>query len=235
MTDPTLRVVIGTAGSGKSTIAQRIAREHAAAYLDKDAMSSRFVEAALLAAGHNAGDRESNAFYRERILPLEYDSLLDVAGVNLRIGRPVVIDAPFGPYLPDPDFIATAAARFDWPPVEVEVIQVRVSPETLQHRLRERGLERDRWKLDHWEEYWADHGTQTCAWTGVRLSEVSNDADDSMVWTGPTPSRGTQQPLSATRATSSRDTSGAEVTQLSVAARRLDGFGRTIRSSEEER
>ena len=63
MTAPILRIVIGTAGSGKSTIAQRLAREHDAAYLDKDAMSARFVEAALAAAGYDPGDRESNAFY----------------------------------------------------------------------------------------------------------------------------------------------------------------------------
>jgi predicted kinase len=177
MTEPTLRIVIGTAGSGKSTIAQRLAREYAAAYLDKDAMSARFVEAALLAAGYDPGDRESNAFYRDHILPLEYDSLLDVTGANLRIGRPVVIDAPFSPYLADPNFITAAAERFDWPPVDVEVIRVRVSPATLQHRLRERGLERDRSKLAHWEEYWATHGGRPCAWTGVRISEFSNDAN----------------------------------------------------------
>ena len=93
MPQPTLRIVIGTAGSGKSTIAQRLARQHAAAYLDKDAMSTRFVEAALVSAGYDPGDREANPFYRDTILPLEYDSLLDVAGDNLRIGRPVVIDA----------------------------------------------------------------------------------------------------------------------------------------------
>ena len=69
MNEPTLRIVIGTAGSGKSTIARRLARQYAAAYLDKDAMSARFVEAALLAAGYDPGDRESNAFYRERISP----------------------------------------------------------------------------------------------------------------------------------------------------------------------
>lgn len=175
MTEPALRIVIGTAGSGKSTIAQRLAREHAATYLDKDAMSARFVEAALLAAGYDPGDRESNAFYRDRILPLEYDSLLDVAGANLRIGRPVVIDAPFSPYLSDPDFITASAERFDWPPVDVEVVRVRVSPATLRHRLRERGLERDRVKLAHWDDYWATHGGQPCMWAGVRLSEFSND------------------------------------------------------------
>lgn len=176
MTEPTLRIVIGTAGSGKSTIAQHLAREHAAAYLDKDAMSARFVEAALIAAGYDPGDRESNALYLERILPLEYDSLLDVAGTNLRLGRPVVIDAPFSPYLSDPDFITAARKRFQWPPVDVEVIRVRVSPTTLQQRLRERGLERDRWKLAHWHEYWAKHGGQACTWTGVLLTDFNNDA-----------------------------------------------------------
>jgi predicted kinase len=179
MTPPTLRIVIGTAGSGKSTIAQRLARHHGAVYLDKDAMSARFVEAALRAAGHDPSDRESNAYYRAHLLPLEYDSLLDVAGANLRIGRPVVIDAPFSPYLSDPDFITTSAERFDWPTVAVEVIRIRVSPETLRERLRERGLERDRVKLTHWDHYWAEHGNRVCAWTGVRLSEVGNESADS--------------------------------------------------------
>ena len=177
MNAPTLRIVIGTAGSGKSTIAKRLARQHAAAYLDKDAMSARFVEAALVSAGYDPGDRETNPFYRDSILPLEYDSLLDVAGDNLRIGRPVVIDAPFSPYLSDPAFITASAARFGWPSVDVEVVLVRVSPGTLQDRLRRRGLERDRVKLAHWDEYWATHGERACAWTGVRLFELFNDAE----------------------------------------------------------
>ena len=57
------------------------------------------------------------------------------------------------PYLGDPGFIAAAKERFDWPPVGIEVVRVRISPATLQHRLRERGLERDRWKLTHWDDY----------------------------------------------------------------------------------
>jgi predicted kinase len=178
MNAPTLRIVIGTAGSGKSTIAQRLARQHRAAYLDKDAMSARFVDAALVSAGYDPGDREANPFYRDNILPLEYDSLLDVAGANLRLGCPVVVDAPFSPYLSDPTFITAAAERFDWPPIDVEVIQVHVSPKTLQDRLRKRGLERDQVKLAHWDEYWAVHGGLQCAWTGVQLSELSNDAQE---------------------------------------------------------
>ena len=64
------------------------------------------------------------------------------------------------------------------PVADIEVIRVRASPATLQQRLRERGLERDAYKLAHWDEYWAEHGGQPCAWTGVRLSEFSNDAHE---------------------------------------------------------
>ena len=178
MNAPTLRIVIGTAGSGKSTIAQRLARQHGAAYLDKDAMSARFVEAALVSAGYDPGDREANPFYRDNILPLEYDSLLDVAGANLRLGCSVVVDAPFSPYLSNPTFITAAAERFGWPPIDVEVVRIHVSPETLQDRLRKRGLERDQVKLVHWDQYWAVHGGLRGAWTGVRLLELSNDAQE---------------------------------------------------------
>ncbi|WP_270889209.1 AAA family ATPase [Pedococcus sp. 5OH_020] len=175
MSEPLLRVVIGTAGSGKSTVAQRLAKEHGAAYLDKDTLGARFVEAALSTAGHEPGDRESNAYYREHILPLEYDSLLDVAGANLRLGHSVVVDAPFTPYLGDPRFIADAAERFTWPAgLHVEVIRVRVAPEVLQDRLRNRALERDRWKLANWDEYWTQHGGRPCLWAGVHLTEVWN-------------------------------------------------------------
>jgi predicted kinase len=196
---PTLRIVIGTAGSGKSTIAQRLARQHGAAYLDKDTMSARFVEAALVSAGYDAGDREANPFYRDSILPLEYDSLLDVTGTNLRLGRPVVVDAPFSPYLTDPGFITATADRFDWPLVDVEVIRVRVSPETLRARLRRRGLARDQVKLADWDAYWAVHGALRCAWTGVRLLELSNDAQEDGNGLDPSgPTAGSERSVRAT-------------------------------------
>lgn len=42
-TTPEVFVVIGPAGSGKTTIAQRTAAEHGAVYLDKDRMCGRLV------------------------------------------------------------------------------------------------------------------------------------------------------------------------------------------------
>jgi predicted kinase len=172
-----LKIVIGAAGSGKSTIARKLARDHGAAYLDKDTMGGRFVEAALLAAGHDPSDRESNAYYREQLVPLEYDSLFAVAADNLRLDRPVVIDAPFSPYLDQPDFIEAASARFAWPAVKIEVIRVVVSPATLQRRLLERGLGRDRVKLAHWDTYWAQHGERRCLWRGVTMMTIDNNVE----------------------------------------------------------
>ena len=177
MNEPVLSVVIGTAGAGKSTVAQRLAQENGAAYLDKDTLGARFVEAALSAAGYAPGDRESNSYYREHILPLEYDSLLDVAGANLRLGRSVVVDAPFTPYLADPHYIVGAGERFSWPRVRVDVICVRVPPDVLQERLRRRALDRDHWKLANWDEYWREHGGRPCLWAGVHLTEVRNEQE----------------------------------------------------------
>ncbi|WP_045731811.1 AAA family ATPase [Pseudarthrobacter chlorophenolicus] len=180
MTVPKVFIVIGPAGSGKTTIAQQAAEEHAAAYLDKDRICGRLVEFGLTVAGHDPTDRESNAFYRENVLPLEYATLMDVAGANLRLGRSVVIDAPFGAYFAVPDYLTGAAEEFHWPPVEIVVVRVRVPPEILRERIGRRGLERDRWKLAHWDEYWASYGSLNCAWSGVHFLDVDNEKPLSM-------------------------------------------------------
>jgi len=173
---PRVFIVIGPAGSGKTTIAQRTAQQHEAAYLDKDRVSGRFVEFALTATGHDPTDRESNDYYRANLLPLEYETLMDVAGINLRLGRSVVLDAPFGAYFGDPDYLTRAAEDFQWPPTAITVIRVRVPQEVLRTRLTQRGLERDRWKLAHWDDYWATYGNLECAWSGVDYQDVNNEA-----------------------------------------------------------
>jgi predicted kinase len=175
VTAPKVFIVIGPAGSGKTTIAQQTAKEHGAAYLDKDRIWGRLVEFALKAAGHDPSDRESNGFYRGNVLPLEYETLMDVAGANLRLGRSVVLDAPFGAYFAVPDYLTRAAEEFDWPPTETTVVRVQVPQDVLRGRLIQRGLERDRWKLAHWDEYWATYASLDCTWSGVRFLDLNNE------------------------------------------------------------
>ncbi|WAJ34406.1 ATP-binding protein [Arthrobacter sp. FX8] len=175
MTAPQVFIVIGPAGSGKTTTAQQTAKEHGAAYLDKDRVSGRFVEFALTAAGHDPTDRESNDFYRDNLLPLEYETLMDVAGINLRLGRSVVLDAPFGAYFREPDYLRRVAEEFQWPSPKITVIRVRVPRDVLRTRLALRGLDRDQWKLAHWDEYWASYGSLDCTWSGVTVLDLNNE------------------------------------------------------------
>lgn len=172
---PEVFVVIGPAGSGKTSVAQSMAAEHGAVYLDKDRMCGRLVEFALAATGHDPTDRESNDYYRTKLLPIEYQSLMDVAGSNLRLGRSVVLDAPFGAYFDVPNYLTRASEQHGWPPSKVTVVRVHVPPQILRERLALRGLERDKWKLSHWDEYWAIHGNLDCSWSGVRFIDINNE------------------------------------------------------------
>lgn len=176
MTVPSVFIVIGPAGSGKTTVAQQTAKENGAAYLDKDRICGRFVEFALAATGHDPTDRESNDYYRDNLLPLEYETLMDVAGINLHLGRSVVLDAPFGAYFGKPDYLTRVAEDFQWPSTAITVIRVRVPQDVLRTRLTRRGLERDQWKLAHWDDYWSVYGSLECAWSGVNFQDLNNEA-----------------------------------------------------------
>ena len=172
---PFALAVVGAAGSGKTTVALEIARRAGATYLDKDALAGPLVEAAMEAQGQSLEERESNRFYRERIMPAEYAGLFSVAGDNLRLGLSVVMDAPFAAYLQQPDFFDRATQVADWPQVARSVLHVYVSEAETRRRLAERGLSRDRAKLSNWDEFWSKWGHSKIAWTGIRLLEFENE------------------------------------------------------------
>ncbi len=166
--------VVGPAGSGKSTVARELARRARAVYLDKDTLAGPLVEAALTASGNESSDREGNEYYRTHVMPAEYASLFAVAGDNLRLGHPVVIDAPFAAYLDSPTFFARSATRGRWPDSRVFVLRVLAPEAVVKARLRERGLGRDAVKLRDWDAFWRTWGTTRVTWTGVRVLDVLN-------------------------------------------------------------
>jgi predicted kinase len=175
---PPVFVAIGPAGSGKSHVARELARRLRAVYLDKDSLAGDLVDAALELVGRRAGGREDDPTYTERLMPAEYKALFATAADNLRLGLPIVLDAPFAAYLGNPDFLAVSADRASWPAgTPVVVVEVRASAETVRTRLTHRGLPRDRAKLADWPAFWQRLGTQDCAWSGARHVVVDNDAE----------------------------------------------------------
>ncbi len=172
---PQLLFVVGPAGSGKSTTSKQLARRLRAAYVDKDTTCTGFTEALLSLAGTDPHERDNNAYYQAHVMDLEYDSILRVATDNLMLGLPVVLDAPFGRYLPRERFVLDAAERYGWTSdIEPVVVHVQVDGEAIRQRVEARGLARDAWKLAHWAEFWATAGDVRCDWLGARHVTVDN-------------------------------------------------------------
>jgi predicted kinase len=173
--EPRLIVVLGPAGSGKSQISRRLAASLGAVYLDKDRLAGPLSEALLAHAGAGEGARDENDFYLESVMDREYESVLAVAADNLEQGKHVVIDAPFARFVADPSFIEDLIAVGRLPAnISVRVVEVEVDAAVRRRRLADRRLERDAWKLAHWD---AASSTTRCAWRGVEHLRVHNNAE----------------------------------------------------------
>jgi predicted kinase len=166
---PTVYVVIGPAGSGKSTVGRRIARRQGAAYLDKDTLVTGFTELLLETNGFPRSDRDHNEYYQSVLLPLEYETLLKVCGDNIAVGSSVVLDAPFGRYFGDENYLLDAARRHAWPDVELVVVHVTVDGPALRDRLVARANPRDEWKIAHWQEFWPRARAIECPGPGLAM------------------------------------------------------------------
>lgn len=180
---PFVGVIVGSAGSGKSTVARQLARHHHAALLDKDSITSDLLSIAMELQGQRGADRESNDFYLHRLMPLEYSALFRACADNLGNDVPVILDAPFAAYLDQPDYLRNAARDHDWPDVPVLVGYVTAPAETVRSRLMARENPRDEWKLSHWAEFWHAVGQKAPRWTGVTTVSIPNDAaPDLTLW-----------------------------------------------------
>ncbi|HWL01258.1 MAG TPA: AAA family ATPase [Microbacteriaceae bacterium] len=174
---PSLTVFVGPAGSGKSSLALAYARHRHAVYLDKDALASPLVGALLDAVELDPAARDESEFYTDQVMALEYEGMLAVAGDNLRLGREVVLDAPFAKYLADPGFMERTSRAHRWPVgLPLLVVQVSVPADVRRERLRRRGLRRDTWKLENWERHESSAAAE-CRWRGARVVDYDNSRD----------------------------------------------------------
>ncbi|PWW38098.1 MULTISPECIES: AAA family ATPase [Paenibacillus] len=175
---PVLIFLIGSAGSGKSTIGKKLASAHHFCYLDKDVLCNTFTGKLLEAKGYSPHARDGNVYYRDTVMPLEYETLLNVANDNLQLGRSVILDAPFVGYFSESDYIQHLIVKYQWVAVIPVVLQVNVREDVLRQRLQNRGLERDAWKLDHWEAFVQALEANVCMWENIEVISVDNSSDE---------------------------------------------------------
>lgn len=175
-TIPKVFFVIGPAGSGKSSVSRLIAQRFGAAYIDKDTATIRFTELLLKLNNSDPTERDNNEFYQSTIMPLEYASILDLTRDNLMAGNSVVLDAPFGKFFSDDDYLSKVRVQHHWPEAELVVVHVRLAGEALRERLIARGYPRDEWKLANWETFWAGAQANSCQWKEARHVDFDNSA-----------------------------------------------------------
>lgn len=175
---PTVIFLIGSAGSGKSTIGQWIAQQYNYCYLDKDTICNTFTGELLELKGYSRNDRDGCAYYSEVVMPLEYQALLNIANDNVQLGRSVVLDAPFLSYFPDPHYITNLIDKYGWQQAHVNpvVLQITVDDKVLRTRMQERNLERDQWKFDHWDAFIEGLRSKHCLWEGIRKIQFDNSS-----------------------------------------------------------
>jgi len=139
--EPSLILIMGVAGSGKSTLSREILRRVPAVYLDNNHIADAFFP------------YERNGRGYEKLRPRFYQILYTIAEENLKLGNSVLLDVP---HIKDVQtrkwqvFIKQLVKRTS---ARMVVIRCHCSENTLRARLRSRGEERDKWKLRNWKPY----------------------------------------------------------------------------------
>jgi predicted kinase len=136
-----LILVLGSAGSGKTTFAQHLVPELGCVYLNSDTIS----EAAF------PNDRDSPEYLKAR--PIIYRTLYDVAFANLKLGNSVLIDAPHVGHIGDSEWRAWVMREPEQLGARLRVIHCVADQDKRRSRLASRGEARDAVRLANWAEY----------------------------------------------------------------------------------
>lgn len=172
--DTKLIFLIGAAGSGKSTVGKLVAAKFHFCYLDKDIVSNRFTGAMLVREGYAPTERDECPYYKDVVYELEYQTLLNIASENLKLGNSVLLDAPFLGYFQDPSYVEKFMQEYQLQGITPYVLRVYVAEDILKQRILERNNERDTWKLENWDEFYSSVKSKICQWNGVKRVEYDN-------------------------------------------------------------
>lgn len=106
----------------------------------------------LIALGSSANDRESD-IYLSNVRKMEYETMLECAFDNIRLGHNSICSAPFIQEFKDKKWINVIKTKYCSLDYEILKIWVDVDLPTAKARIIDRGCNRDAWKISNWEKY----------------------------------------------------------------------------------
>jgi predicted kinase len=158
---PSLILVIGVAGSGKTTLARKILRHICAVYLDNNHIADAFFP-------HT---RRGGAY--ERLRPGFYKVLYTIAEENLKLGNSVLLDVPHVKEVQTSEWRGLIRRLVKKARADLVVIRCFCSEQTLLRRIRSRSQARDHWKLKHWNEFLMEQPIRV--WMPWRHLEIDSE------------------------------------------------------------
>ncbi len=141
---PTLLLISGPPGAGKSSLARPLAQKMGAALLDKDCIDEPF----------SPNDR--GAHYTREIEPKVLQGVLNLAELNLSIGHSVILDVPWTHIMHNsPEWVGRITDLAQKMQSRLLVMECVIAPEQLRQRIQKRGLARDHVKLtdEGWTQF----------------------------------------------------------------------------------
>lgn len=146
-----LILVTSPPASGKTYVSKKLAeRLDHVVYLDKDTLiplSKKVFEA----AGEEYN--RSSDFFEKYIRDAEYETVVAIAMEALDYADMVLINAPFTKEIRNWDYMENLQQTLKSKLACLSVIWVKTDIDVVKRRMEERNSDRDKWKLENWDEY----------------------------------------------------------------------------------
>jgi len=154
---PLLILFAGHAGTGKSTLAKKalpLIVERTGEnffFLDKDTVYGSYSAHVMELTTNNPNDRDS-PFYLQNLRDWEYAGLIAIAKENLQLGVNVILVGPFSSEIQsgrmfNPEELGVPSVS------SIKIAWIDLDESEAKSRMEKRADPRDKYKLQHWEQY----------------------------------------------------------------------------------